>query len=320
MHKHDHSLQCFKVLSLVHKDHHCLMPFMKVLKSHTVGHCLCILFAINRSWFMITFLILILHVNFVSFMLCFVYLQAVLTDDIMYCVLTILYNVILDPELAKRFRIVITQRLFDYFVRNDDIGIRCLIKFSISYIHMLLSKSEVIQVCIDVVEANLLAKCLNGVDSFFGGYDSLMLTIENLARNPKHQQIFVDCGIVSILKSLVLNHGLNVDRRIFHVLLHLIPEPNTSLQQVEEEIIFPICNSVTKMLTSDPLFMDILRKSDEDLCKGLLLLLCPFDVTLSGIAIVLALYTVVCNVAKEAGKPYNEYIDMQKENIIFSHM
>ena len=209
----------------------------------------------------------------------------------MDCVLTTLYNVVLDPELAKRFRIAITQRLFDYFLRKDDIGIRCLIKFSISCIHMLLSRSELSQVCIELVEANLLARCLNGVDSFFGGYDSLMTTIENLACNPKHQQIFVDCGIVSILKSTVLNRALNVDRRIFRTFLHLIPEPDTSLQQLEEEFVFPLHNSVTEMLTSDPLFMDLLRKSDEDLCKGLLLLLFPSDVATSGIVIVLQYFS-----------------------------
>lgn len=212
-----------------------------------------------------------------------VYLQAVLTDDIMYCTLTTLYNVVLDPELAKRFRIAITQRIFDYFLKNNDIEIRCLVKFSTSCIHMILSRSELSQVCIDQVEADLLARCLNGVDTFFGGYDSLITTIENLARNPKHWQLFVDSGIVSILKSMVLNRGPNVDKRIFQTFLHLIPEPDTSLQQLKEEFVFPLCNSVTKILLSDPLFMELLRKSDEELCKGLLLLLSSFDVATSGI-------------------------------------
>lgn len=198
----------------------------------------------------------------------------------MYSILSALYNVLLDSELAKRFRITITQKLFDCLVTKDDVGIRLLTKFSISCMHMILSRSEFNKVCLISIEADMLARCLNGVDSFFGGYENLIATIANLGRNPQNCQIFMDVGIIGILKSLaVTSTSESTVNGALCALLNMIPEPEISQT---DKLSSPLCNSVTKMLTGDPKFMELLHNSNEEVPKALHLLLNPLDLEKSG--------------------------------------
>ena len=186
-----------------------------------------------------------------------------------------LYNVFLDSELARRFRIIIIQRLFNYFINKDDLGIHCLTKFCISCMYMILSRSEFSKVCLVSVETDMLARCLNGVDPFFGGHENLIATIANLGRNPGNCQVFLDAGIISTLKSLaVTSTSESTTNGILHALLNMIPEPEISLQQTVNKSL-PLCNSVTETLTEDPKFMKLLHDSNEEVSKVLRLLLKP---------------------------------------------
>ena len=203
-----------------------------------------------------------------------VYHFQIITNEIVYSILSALYNVVLDSELARRFRIAITQRLFNYFITKDDVGIRCLTKFSISCMHMILSRSEFNKVCLVPVEGDMLARCLNGVDSFFGGHENLIATITNLGRNPQNCQIFVDVGIVSILKSLAVAN-FSTANDVLSALLSMIPEPEISSQK--DEVSLPLCNAVTEMLIADPKFMELLHNSNEGIPKASHLLLNPMD-------------------------------------------
>lgn len=197
-----------------------------------------------------------------------------------HCILSTLYNVVLDSDLAKRFRITITQRLFNYFMTKDDVGIRCLTKFSMTCMHMILSRSEFNKVCLVSVEADMLARCLNGVDSFFSGRENLIATIANLGRNPQNCQIFMDVGIVSILRSLAVTDS-STTRDVLRALLNMVPEPEISSQK--DEAPSPSHNnSVMELLTADPKFMELLLNSNEDVAKGLHLLLHPMSIEKSG--------------------------------------
>ena len=205
----------------------------------------------------------------------------IITNEIVYSTLTAIYNVVLDSELAKRFRITMTQRLFNYFLTKDDVGIRSLTKFSISCMHMILSRSEFNKVCLVSVEADMLARCLNGVDSFFGGHENLIATVANLARNPQNCQIFLDAGIVGILKSLVVaNTSESNTNGILYALVNMIPEPEISSQT--DQISLPLCSPVTEMLTGDPKFMELLCNANEDVPKVLDLLLNPLNLEKPG--------------------------------------
>lgn len=198
----------------------------------------------------------------------------IITNEIVYSTLTTLYNVLLDPELAKRFRITITQKLFNYFITKDDMGIRCLTKFSMSCMHMILSRSEFNNVCLISAEADMLARCLNGVDSFFGGHENLIATVTNLGRNQQNCQIFKEVGIVGILKSLAVTNA-STTNGILCALLNMIPEPEILSQK--DEVSFPLCNSVTELLTADQKFMELLHNSNEEIQMTLHLLLNPLD-------------------------------------------
>ena len=182
-----------------------------------------------------------------------------------------LYNVSLKPELAKRFRIVMTQRLLGYFLGRNDIGICILTKFIRSCLYMLLSKSELNQVCISSREADMLAKCLEGHDAFFGGYDSLLKTIGNLALVPKNRQVFFDTGMISMLKDVALSKPLVSE--VFNSLLNLIPAADESSGRDKAPPYEG--DSVKVLLKSDHSFMKLIHSSSKEVCKGLKLLLCP---------------------------------------------
>ena len=103
---------------------------------------------------------------------------------------------------------------------------RCITKFSLSCMHRLQSRSELSQISLDSVEVSMLARCLNGVDTFIGGQDNLLLTIENLARIPSTWQLFVNAGVVHTLASLVLSEEGFTRKHALKALLNMIPEPN----------------------------------------------------------------------------------------------
>ena len=149
-----------------------------------------------------------------------------MTQDTLYTAVISLYNVVLDPSLAMRFRIVLTKKLLKPFLSTPDVGMRCITKFSLSCMHRLQSRSELSQISLDSVEVNMLARCLNAVDTFFGGQDNLLLTIENLARIPSTWQLFVNAGIVHTLASLVLSEEGFTRKHALKALLNMIPEPN----------------------------------------------------------------------------------------------
>ena len=215
-------------------------------------------------------------------------------DDIVYSVLTALYNVFLDPELAKRFRIAKTQKLLNYFIVKEDIGIRCLAQFCTSCMYMLLSRSELSQVSLPSVETDMLARCLNGVDPFFGGRENLIVTIGNLARNPKNWQVFVTAGIASTLKALALDRTSALNK-ILRALLNMIPEFEIFDVHGNKQptTVLPLTNQVTALLTADVGFMELIRNSHEEICKGLVLLLCPPDLKKSGVSNVIKMYFLI---------------------------
>ena len=202
----------------------------------------------------------------------------IITTEIIYSTLSALYNVLLNSELAKRFRIAITQRLFNYFLTKDDMGIRCLTKFSVSCMHMILSRSEFNKVCLIPVEGDMLARCLNGVDSFFGGHENLIATIANLGRNPQNCQIFMDVGVIGMLKSIAVVNA-STARDVLSALLNMIPEPEIS-QKIGLPL--PLCSPVTEMLTADSKFMELLHNLSDEVPKALRLLLNPTDLETSG--------------------------------------
>jgi len=138
---------------------------------------------------------------------------------------------------------------------------------------MILSRSEFNKVCLDLVEADMLARCLNGVDSFFSTHENLIATIANLGHSPQNCQIFVEAGIVSILKSLAITNA-STTNGILCALLNMIPEPEIS---EKDQLSFPLCNSVTQLLTADHKFMELVDNSNEEIPKALQLLLNPLD-------------------------------------------
>ena len=148
-----------------------------------------------------------------------------MTQDILYTAVTSLYNVVLDPNLAVRFQIVVTKKLLKPFLSTPDVGMRYITKFSLSCMHRLHSRSELNQIKLDLVEVSMLARCLNGVDTFFGGEDNLLLTIENLARIPSTWQLFVNAGVVHTLASLILSEEGFTRKHALKALLNMIPEP-----------------------------------------------------------------------------------------------
>lgn len=189
--------------------------------------------------------------------------------------LTTLYNVALNPELAKHFRIVITKELLVFFAsKKDDAEICFLAKFIRSCLYMLLSRSEMNQVCISLKEADMLAQCLEGRDPFFAGYDNLVTTIRNLALLPKNRKIFFDTGIISTLKELALKNEVN---GIFYALLNMISESDA-----HGETFAHTDDAIRALLTSDSSFMELLCGSNKEVCRGLNLLLCHSGYEKSG--------------------------------------
>ena len=132
---------------------------------------------------------------------------------------------------------------------------------------MLLSQSELNQMCICSDEAVKLAQCLKG-HSFFGGYDNLVKTIGNLALVPKNRQVLFDCGIISMLKESALKDAQSRNG-IFNTLLNMFPDLKGHSKAFSD--------SMKYLLTSDHAFIELIRTSNEEVCKGLDLLLSPYS-------------------------------------------
>ena len=133
---------------------------------------------------------------------------------------------------------------------------------------MVLSKVELNQVCISPKEALMLVQCLEGRDSFFGGFESLIKTIGSLALIPKNRQVFLDIGLIQLLKDSALKKA-KVPIGIFNALLCVIPDPEDSKHSKATD------NSIKTLLTSDHSFMRKICDSSEEVCKGLAILLSP---------------------------------------------
>lgn len=166
---------------------------------------------------------------------------------------------------------------------SEDVGTRCLAKFNMSCMHMLLSKSEISQVSIGSDEAEMMAKCLKGIDPFFGGHGNLVTTIENLSYSPNNWQVFVDVGIVNSLVELALTETGSSRHCALSSLLNMIPEPEIdSLKQQPFKKIMQVetlSSPATSLLKTMPGFMELINTLSVTECKAIHLLLSPLKKT-----------------------------------------
>ena len=166
---------------------------------------------------------------------------------------------------------------------SGDVETRCLAKFSMSCMHMLLSKSEISQISIDSDEAEMMAKYLKGIDPFFGDHGNLVTTIENLSHSPNNWQVFVDVGIVHSLIELALSETGSSRDCVLGALLNMIPEPEIdSLKQQPFKKVFQVDNlssPATLLLKTMPGFMKLINTLSVTECKAIHLLLSPLKET-----------------------------------------
>ena len=221
--------------------------------------------------------------------LIFVHTQ-VLTEEILYSVLTTLYNVTLNSEYSLRFRIVIAKQLLKQFFTSGQ-ALKFIAKFSFSCLHRILSRSELRQLVLDKVEVDMLARCLARVDNFFGGYENLLLTLSKLAHFPDNWTLFTSGGVVQILMSVALTGSENKKVLSLRTLLNMIPEPlipESSGQKGSQKEAFLLksihTNQTTKMMTESPTFMELVKShqsqatgSCRDLCHGIKVLTTPLE-------------------------------------------
>ena len=168
---------------------------------------------------------------------------------------------------------------------KKDIGIKLLAKFTLSCLHCVSSRTEICQVTFNESEINMLHRCLNGIDPFFGGPDNLIATIDSLTCNPKVWKVFMATGTVSTLKGLVLSQPSMHFDQLLNCFLNMIPEPELFNEDdtLAEHNSLKLKNCVTEFLISDQSFMNLLQGyATKTICKGLAVLLpCP-DTGLSG--------------------------------------
>ena len=214
----------------------------------------------------------------------------ILNEDILYSVLTTLYNVSLNSEISLRFRIVVTKQLLKQFITKNSPFLRFIAKFSFSCLHRILSRSELNQLTLDQVEVDMLARCLNRVDKFFGGFECLLMTLSKLACFPKNWPLFANGGVVRILMSLSLRENGSTQIYAVRTLLNMIPEPviveshsqmvtTTSPNKTCEK---PLTSPATKIMVGSPDFMEFVRTHESaaacgDLFRGIELLTKPLE-------------------------------------------
>lgn len=186
-----------------------------------------------------------------------------------YLILTSLYNVLLDSKLARRFRIILTKKLLDYFIGSSDLGIRFLAIFCKSCLHVVMSQSEINELSLQPVEVGMILQCLNGVQNFFGGQKELILTITNLSKSPSVRKVFIDGGVFDTLKAQVVESDPMKSSPFLTALLNFIDEPEVF--QIQQ----PSNDPIKTRMTSDPSFVSLILDSKSNASKVLQLLLFP---------------------------------------------
>lgn len=194
----------------------------------------------------------------------------------MYAGLSTLYNVVLDPRLAVRFRIVITKKLLVDFLSMQDAGIRFLAKFSMSCLHAVLSAKERSSLILDESEVSMIARCLNGVDKFFGGQQALLVTVDNLARCPENWELFADAGVVHTLVGVALIEEGSLQLCALSTILNMLPEEdipdggdwnNKSGRGKKLLTLEPVDGRVAKLIVAMPAFVTMINNClPEDEC------------------------------------------------------
>ena len=211
----------------------------------------------------------------------------VLNEDVIYSILTTLYNTTLNSELSLRFRIVVTKKLLEHFIASSSSALRFMSKFNLSCMHKILSRSELEQLVLDTFEVDMLGRCLRRVDNFFGGYECLLLTLSKLAHFPKNWTLFVDAGIVHTLISLALTETGCTKVYTIRTLLNMIPEPVITDSDHSQKVSArkygePLTNQVTRIIQESLTFMEFVRTFNSagvcrDLCLGIQLLTSPIE-------------------------------------------
>lgn len=200
--------------------------------------------------------------------------------------LTVLYNVTLNAQLALRFRIVITKQLLNQFITASSTALRFMAKFSFSCLHKLLSRSEMEKLALESTEVDMLARCLNRIDNFFGGFENLLLTLMNLACFPKNRAVFVNGGIVHILMSLAQTETGHTQMYALRTLMNMIPETSVAevhnIKTSKSGKTKTITSKTTKIITESSAFMKFVRNFEpagvnRDICQGIALLTMPLE-------------------------------------------
>lgn len=189
---------------------------------------------------------------------------------------------VLNANLAMRFQIIVTKKLLEPLLSTPDVGKRCILKFSLSCMHKLHSRSELNQFALDSIEVDMLARYIKGVDSFSGGQDNLLLTIENLAHIPNNWQLFANAGIVHSLASLVLSEGGFTRKHALKSLLNMIPEPqivDTEERDLKKQAqILPFTSPASIVFMEMSALVDFIRSETKcEICQGIHLLTSPLE-------------------------------------------
>ena len=139
-------------------------------------------------------------------------------------------------------------------------------KFSFGCFHKIVSRSEMKQLTLNQFEVDMLTRCLNGVDKFFGGYEHLLLTVSKLAKFANNWKSFAEAGFVQILMSLVISEKGCIQIYAAQALLNMIPEPVVAelldkAVKLKSKCIChkPLTNQATVMVTSSTTFMDFVK-------------------------------------------------------------
>ena len=196
-------------------------------------------------------------------------------SECVYAGLSALYNVVLNPSLACRFRIIITKNLLTNFLSSRDAGIRFLAKFSVSCLHPILAATERDLLTLDAGEMTMITRCLNGVDNFFGGRHALLVTVGNLTHCHGNQELFISVGVVHTLVGLALNEEGSLKLHSLSAILSMLPEkaiPDGDWKDDRTDkknllSLEPVDSCVTRLITSMPTFVTMISNCpSKDKC------------------------------------------------------
>ena len=126
------------------------------------------------------------------------------------------------------------------------------------------------------------ARYIKGIDSFSGGQDNLLLTVENLAHIPNNWQLFVNAGIVHSLASLVLSEGGFARKHALIALLNMIPEPkivDTEERDLRKQVqILPFTSPASIVFMEMSAFVDFIKSETKcEICQGIVMLTSPLE-------------------------------------------